>query len=113
MDQSIQATIKKVEKIGGELVWVRVVAIGMFAMLGLIVTQLFIMQNSTSTIGTELSEFRVDVLYKFAAIDSRLTDVNGRLTRIEGQLTRIEGQLTKIEGRLTRIETKFSTIQDR
>ena len=85
MDQSIQATIKKVEKIGGELVWVRVVAIGMFAMLGLIVTQLFIVQNSISTIGTELSEFRVDVLYKFAAIDSRLT----------------------------RIETKFSTIQDR
>ncbi len=99
MDQSIQATIKKEEKIGDELVWVRVVAIGMFAMLGLIVTQLFIMQNSTSTIGTELSEFRVDVLYKFAAIDSRLTDVDGRLTRIEG--------------RLTRIETKFSTIQDR
>ena len=80
------------EKIGGELVWVRVVAIGMFAMLGLIVTQLFIVQNSISTIGTELSEFRVDVLYKFAAIDSRLTDVDGRLTRIE---------------------TKFSTIQDR
>ena len=83
MAPSIQATVKKVEKIGGELVWVRGVAIGMFAMLGLIVTQLFIMQNSISSIGTDLSIFKVDVHYKFSAVEGRLTDLDSRLTDIE------------------------------
>ncbi len=98
MDSSIQATVKKVEKIGGELVWVRGVAIGMFAMLGLIVTQLFIMQNSISSIGTDLSIFKVDVHYKISAV--------------EGRLTGLDSRLTDLDSRLTDIETDFSGFKD-
>ena len=94
MAPSIQATVSKVEKIGGELIWVRGVAIGMFAMLGLIVAQLFIMQSSISSIGTELSVFKVDVQYKFAAIDSRLTDVDDRLTELDSRLTDMETEFS-------------------
>ena len=105
MDPSIQAIVKKVEKIGGELVWVRGVVIGMFAMLGLIVTQLFIMQNSISSIGTDLSIFKVDVHYKFSAVEGRLTDLDSRLTDLDSRLT-------DLDSRLTDIETDFSGFKD-
>ena len=105
MDPSIQAIVKKVEKIGGELVWVRGVAIGMFAMLGLIVTQLFIMQNSISSIGTDLSIFKVDVHYKISAVEGRLTDLDSRLTDLDSRLT-------DLDSRLTDIETDFSGFKD-
>ena len=112
MDPSIQAIVKKVEKIGGELVWVRGVAIGMFAMLGLIVTQLFIMQNSISSIGTDLSIFKVDVHYKISAVEGRLTDLDSRLTDLDSRLTDLDSRLTDLDSRLTDIETDFSGFKD-
>lgn len=111
LETSLQATVKKVEKIGGELVWVRGVAIGLFAMLGLIVTQLFIMQNSISTIGTELSVFKVDVQYKFTAIDNRLTGLDSRLTDLETEFSEFkEGQL-QIAATLEKVEQRLEALE--
>ena len=85
--------VQTLAKHSGEFLWVRGVAIGMFATMGLIVTQLFFINDSIS------------------AVENRLTNVEARLTNVEGRLTNIEGRLTNIEGRLTELETNFSDLK--
>ena len=91
MDQNRIA--QTVAKHSGEFVWVRGVAIGMFAMMGLIVTQLFVINDNIAT------------------VENSLTNLDGRLTNVDGRLTNVEGRLTNVEGRLTELETDFSDLK--
>ena len=71
--------VQTLAKHSSEFLWVRGVAIGMFATMGLIVTQLFFINDSIS------------------AVENRLTNVEGRLTDVEGRLTELETDFSDLK----------------
>ena len=71
--------VQTLAKHSGEFLWVRGVAIGLFATMGLIVTQLFVINDNIST------------------VENRLTNVEGRLTNVEGRLTELETDFSDLK----------------
>ena len=71
--------VQTLAKHSGEFLWVRGVAIGLFATMGLIVTQLFFINDNIAT------------------VENRLTNVEGRLTNVEGRLTELETDFSDLK----------------
>ena len=84
--------VQTLAKHSGEFLWVRGVAIGLFATMGLIVTQLFVINDNIST------------------VENRLTNVEGRLTELETDFSDLKTGQQQIVATLVQMGQQLDSL---
>ena len=93
MDEFLQATIEKVAKITGELLWIRAALLTLVAALFLIFSQLISMQQDISDLSADFAVFKVHVNHKFEDIETDVSELKAGQLRIVSTLERMQQQL--------------------